>query len=121
MAGPEYQDIRERTFNFAVRIVNLANHIPQTNAGKVLARQLVRSGTSIGANTEEAVAAYSKDDFIFKSNVALREARETHYWLKLLQATKTISPNRLSPIIDEAEQIKKILGSIVSRAKGKSK
>jgi four helix bundle protein len=121
MGDIQVQDIRERTFDFAARIVNLANHIPNTNAGEVLGRQLIRAGTSIGANAREAVAAYSRDDFVFKTNLTLKEARETSYWLRVLKATKVIAPSRLTSIIDEAEQIKKILGSIVSKAKRKTK
>jgi len=74
MADAKQQDIRQRTFDFAVRIVRLAEHLPNTRAAAVIAKQLVRAGTSIGANVEEAVAASSKNDFTYKMNIALREA-----------------------------------------------
>jgi four helix bundle protein len=97
------------------------NHIPETSVGRALASQLIRSGTSIGANAQEALAAYSRDDFAYKTSLALKEARETLYWLQLLKAIKGVTPARLTSIIDEAEQITRILGSIVSKTKGKRK
>jgi four helix bundle protein len=114
-----HPDIRQRTFDFAVRTVNLVNHIPEISVGRALASQLIRSGTSIGANAQEALAAYSRDDFAYKTSLALKEARETLYWLQLLKATKVVAPARLTAIIDEAEQITRILGSIVSKTKRK--
>lgn len=115
------QDIKERTFDFALRIINLSNHLPKTKAGNVLGNQVLRAGTSIGANVEEAEAAYTKESFTYKMNIALSEARETHYWLRLLKKSKIVKPTRLDDIINEADQLKKILGAIVSKARGKSK
>jgi four helix bundle protein len=84
-----YQDIRERTFQFGVQILKLASDFPESREGKVLCCQMLRSGTSIGANVEEAVAAYSRAEFAFKMNIALKEARETCYWLRLALASKS--------------------------------
>jgi four helix bundle protein len=78
---------------------------------------LLKAGTSVGANTEEAHAAQRKPDFISKNSIALKEARETHYWLRLLIAAKVLSEDRLTGLLDEAEEIKRILGSIVVSAK----
>jgi four helix bundle protein len=72
-----YRDIRERTFLFSVQIVKLAERMPETRSGKLLANQLVRSGTSVGANVEEASAAFSRNDYAYRMSIALREARET--------------------------------------------
>lgn len=116
-----YQDIKERTFNFGVRVVKLSVHLPNSKASNVLGNQVLRSGTSVGANVEEATAAFSTEDYIFKMNTALKEARETHYWLRMIRATELVKPARLEDIINEAEEIKKVLGSIVSKVKKKKK
>ena len=115
------KDIQKRTFDFSLRIIMLTAHLPESKSGKTLGHQLIRAGTSIGANVEEAEAAYTKDSFCYKMNIALSEARETHYWLRLIKSSGLLKPDRLSPIIDEAEELKKILGAIVSKARGKSK
>ena len=116
-----YRDIKERTFNFGLRIINLSTHLPDKKAGYVLGTQILRSGTSIGANVEEAVAAFSKDDYTYKMSIALKEARETHYWLRLIEGSKLIDRKRLDDILEESEEIKKILGAIVSKLRGRSK
>jgi len=116
-----YQDIKERTFNFGLSIINLSMKLPDKQAGYVFGKQILRSGTSIGANVEEAVAAFSKEDYTYKMSIALKEARETHYWLRLIEGSKMIEKGRLADMITEAEEIKKILGAIVSKLRGKSK
>jgi four helix bundle protein len=116
-----YQDIKERTFNLGLRIINLSQSFPCSNVGNVLGKQILRSGTSIGANIEEAAASYSRNEFIFKTNIALKEARETHYWLRLLQESNLLKPNQLDGLLEETEEIKKILGAIVSKSLGKNK
>lgn len=121
MSNKKPQDIKERTFNFAVRIITLVERLPHSRSTPAVANQLLRAGTSVGANVEEATAAYSKDDFIYRMDIALREARETHYWLRVIQASKIIAASRLEAIIQEAEEIKKILGAIVSKSRGKRK
>ncbi len=115
------RDIEQRTFEFAVRIVKMSHFIPKTTDGRVLANQVLKAGTSIGANVEEAEGAYSKTDFTHKMSIALKEAKETHYWLRLIKATDMLKPARMDDIIREAEELKKILGAIVSKARGKSK
>lgn len=112
------KDIRERTFEFALRIVKLCNELNRKpGICRDISRQLLKAGTSVGANTEEAQAAQSKPDFISKNSIALKEARETHYWLRLLIAAKVMPEKRLAELRDEAEEIKRILGSIVVSAK----
>ena len=81
-------NLRERTFLFAVQIVQLVNKLPKTVAGYEIGRQLVRAGTSIGANLEEADDAASVKDFIYKAGISRREAKESRYWLKLLNQSK---------------------------------
>lgn len=112
------RDIRERTFEFALRIIKLCNELnKRPGVCRDISRQLLKAGTSVGANAEEAQAAQSKPDFISKNSIALKEARETHYWLRLLIAAKVIPEARLVELRDEAEEIKRILGSIVVSAK----
>ncbi len=79
-------------------------------------KQLLRSGTGIGSSLEEAEAAESRPDFISKNRIALKEARESHYWLRLIAATEMIPPARIQPLITEANEIVAILTSIVKKA-----
>ncbi len=112
------QDIRERTFNFAVRIVRLCTWLDtQPRISRRLSDQLLRSATSVGANCEEAKAGQSRADFISKYNIALKEARETHYWLRLLVTTDLVPSTRLADLLDEANQIVAILTTIVARSR----
>ena len=106
-----------RSYQFAIRTIKAVRQLPVTQEAKILGNQLLKSGTSIGANVEEAVAAYSKTDFAHKMSVALKEATETHYWLRLLRDREITRPARLSAIITEAEEIKKIHGAIVRTAR----
>jgi len=105
--------ILDRSYRFALRIINLVREIPHEMCTEVLARQIIRSGTSIGANVEEAIAGYSKAEFTHKMSIALREARETHYWLRLIHDSRIMNPSRFDSIIRESEEIKRILGAIV--------
>jgi len=112
------RDIRERTFEFALRIIKLCDELNRKpGVCRDLSRQLLKAGTSVGANTEEAQAAQSKPDFISKNSIALKEARESHYWLRLLIAGEIMPEKKLAGLRDEAEEIKRILGSIVVSAK----
>ena len=111
-------DIHRRTFAFAVRIVKLCRHLEaKPGVGRTLSRQLLRAGTSIGANVEEAQSGTSKADFINKVAIALKEARETDYWLRLLQAAQVLPAERLARLNDEAQQLKRILAAIIVSAK----
>jgi len=106
--------ITDRSFDFAVRIVKLCRFLEsQDRTSKTLANQLLRSGTSIGANVEEAQAGQSKADFIAKMSIARKEARETHYWLRLLKESEIVSDAQLSEIINEADEIIRIITAIV--------
>lgn len=111
-------DICERTFEFSVRIVNLCRFLNETQVtARELSKQLIRSGTSIGANVEESRAAQSTADFIHKLEIALKEARETRYWLRLLIATNLIPENRLLPLLDEINELMNILATMIIKAK----
>lgn len=113
------EDIRVRSFPFAVRIVKLCQALDsKPGVSRTFANQLLRSGTSVGANIEEAHGSQSKPDFIAKVYIACKEARETHYWLRLLAATKVLSITRLNDLTDEANQIVSILTAIVKNTLG---
>lgn len=110
-------DLSERFLDFAARIVVLAGAMPNDRPGKHIGGQMLRSGTSIGANYEEARGAESRQDFIHKIGVAWKEARETGYWLRLLQKAKLLPPQRLSDLIQEASEISAILAKSQLTAK----
>ena len=115
------RDIEERTFKFAIRIIKLCQFLEGKSwVNTTLRRQLLRSGTSIGSNVEEAQAAQSRADFISKNNISLKEARETHYQLRLLATAEIVPLSRLQPLVDESIELKRILGAIVISAKKKS-
>ena len=80
--------IRDKSYAFALSIIDLVRKFPKQNDGFVIGKQLLRSGTSVGANVEEAISAFSKKDFTYKMNSALKKARETHYWLRLVRDSK---------------------------------
>jgi four helix bundle protein len=115
---PGKRDINNRTFSFACRMVKLYQHLAkQKYAAEVLGRQILRSGTAIGANLEEAQAGQSRADFVSKCNIALKEARETHYWLRLLRDTRIISAEKINSLLGEANEIVAILTSIVKKTR----
>src|SRR5262249_12039111 len=91
-------DLRERTKNFALRIVQMFSTLPKTTEAQVLGKQLLRSGTSIGANYREAYRGRSKAEFIAKCGDCLREIEETAYWLELLVAANIVAADRLQPL-----------------------
>jgi four helix bundle protein len=113
--------IFDRSYQFALRIIKMGEQFPDTTGAKIIGNQLLRAGTSVAANVEEAVAAYSKPDFIYKMSIAPKEARETHYWLRLLRDSETLKPARLQAILLEAGEIKNILGAIVRTARKRSR
>jgi four helix bundle protein len=113
-------DIVERTFQFACRVVRLCRELDQTpGVSRTLANQLLRSGTSVGANVEEAQAGQSKADFTAKMYIACKEARETKYWLRILAETHVVSADRLIDLTDEAHQIVAILTAIVKSSRSR--
>ncbi len=112
------RDIQKRAFSFACRIVKLYQFLAkQKGVGEVLGRQVLRSGTSIGANLEEAMAGQSKADFVSKCNIALKEDRETHYWLRLFKETKVMPPDRLNGLTKESDELVAILTTIVKKSR----
>ncbi|MGE0821820.1 MAG: four helix bundle protein [Candidatus Binatia bacterium] len=112
------RNIQERSFEFARRIVKLYQHLEKSGAtGRTLGKQVLRSGTSIGANLEETEAGQSRADFIAKSSIALKEARETYYWLRLLVACELVSSEQIRLLVAEANELVAILTAIVRKAR----
>ena len=109
--------VEEKSFLFAIRIVRLYQYLHSKKKEFVLSKQLLRSGTSIGANVAEAQQAQSRADFLSKINIALKEAAETEYWLRLLRATDYMAEKEFRSIYDDCEQVKKPLVSIVKSTK----
>ena len=110
--------VQKKSYSFALKIVKLVGEFPKRNEGFVIGRQLLQAGTSIGANVEEAIGAFSKEDFIYKMNIALKEARETHYWLRLIRDSNLITQD-VQNLIDEALELVKIITSIVKTSQTK--
>jgi four helix bundle protein len=104
--------VQERSYAFAISIVRLSRSLKHAREYE-LASQVLRSGTSIGANVEEAQAAQSKADFVAKMAIACKEARETSYWLRLIGDADAASPSAITPLITEATTLIRLLTSIV--------
>ena len=106
--------IKDKSYCFALEIIGLYKVLLKQNEF-VLSKQLLKSGTSIGANVEEALAGQSRADFLSKMSIASKEARETNYWLRLLKDSGIISKTEIEPLLAESESIANILTSIVKR------
>src|SRR5437763_7160613 len=113
----EEQDLRDRTKAFALRIVRMFSALPKTTEAQVLGKQLLRSGTSIGANYREAFRARSKAEFIAKCGDSLREIEESAYWLELLVESGVVSMENLKLLRQECEELTAIFVTILKRAK----
>ena len=105
--------IEQKSRQFAIRIINLYKYLLKEKKEFVLSKQLVRCGTSIGANVKEAIRAQSRPDFLSKMNIALKEAAETEYWLDLLQATDFLTRPQYESLQPDIEEIIRILCKIV--------
>jgi four helix bundle protein len=115
------RDIVERTFRFSIRVVRLCQVLDrEPGVGRTLSRQLLRSGTSIGANIEEAQAGQSRADFLSKYSIACKEARETHYWLRLIAECDILPASRLAEITHESDELIAILTAIVKSTRKQS-
>ncbi len=105
--------IAEKSFAFAVRIVRLYKHLCEGGKEYLLPKQLLRSGTSIGANISEALQGQSKKDFISKMNIALKECAETEYWIRLFTATDYLNEAESQSILSDCVELGKLLTSII--------
>lgn len=109
--------IEDKSFKFAIRVVNLYKYLYDTKKEHILSKQLLRSGTSIGANIAEAEQAQSTADFIHKMSIALKETSETKYWIRLLESTDYLTENESASILNDCIEIEKILVSIIKSTK----
>jgi four helix bundle protein len=114
------EDLEKRTKQFAVEIIGLVKGLPKNRASDVIAYQLSKSGTSIGANYREATRAESKDDFVHKLGLVLKEANETVYWLELIQESAMVDGQLVTPLLSEAKELLAIFGASHKTARKKS-
>ena len=103
----------DKSYRFALNLISFLRRLPRNVVTFRLGDQVLRSGTSIGANVEEAIGAYSRDDFVYKMNTALKEARETNFWLRLMRDSQVSKREELAELVDQSEELRKILSSIV--------
>lgn len=108
--------VQEKSFGFAVRVVKLYKFLVEEKKEFTLSKQLLRSGTSVGANIEEALGGYSKKDFRAKMSISYKEIRETKYWLRLLKETDYITPPQFDSMHSEAEELAKMLFRIIQNS-----
>jgi four helix bundle protein len=117
-------DIHDRLLKFGIRIVRLCKILAKNPDNRVIADQLIRSGTSVGANMQEADAASSRKDFINKVNIAKKEIQEANYWLKMVDGSELINnennKRELTQLLNESEELKRIIGAILFRTKENS-
>ena len=113
----KFNTIEVKSYDFAIRIVNLHKYLNRQKEIHSLSNQMLRSGTAIGALIQEAVHAQSKADFLNKMNVSLKEANETMYWIRLLHSTHYLKDNEFASIHKDCEVIVKLLASIVKTTK----
>ncbi len=111
------EKLDNRTYRFALQIVQLVSTLPHTTAGDILGRQVLRSGTAVGANVEEAFGSSTRREFSYKLTMALKEAKETHYWLRLIKDSCLVTSERIEILIQEALELKRILGKSIVTSK----
>jgi four helix bundle protein len=109
--------LREKSYSFALRIVKLYQHLANDKHEYVMSKQLLRSGTSIGANIEEAGQAQSKPDFIHKLSIAQKESFETHYWIRLLRDSDLLSRKLADSLLTDCSEVQKMITASIKTAK----
>lgn len=117
MMSEKKQDLRTRTKNFAIQIIRLYSGLPKTTEASVIGKQVLRSGTSVGAHYREATRARSTAEFISKIEGGLQELEETIYWLELLTETNTVNITKTQYLFQESEELMRILVASVKTAK----
>ena len=113
--------IVDRSYKFALEIIKLVNLLPKNTSGSVVGNQIMKSGTSIGANAEEAQGAASKKDFANKMAISKKEARETRYWLRLIKDSGILKSIQVKSLLDECDSLVNILIAIVKTSKNNIK
>jgi four helix bundle protein len=104
--------VQIKSYAFAVRIVYVFKYLSEEKKEYVLSKQLLRCGTSIGANIEEAIGGQTEKDFFAKLTISYKEARETHYWIRLLKDTSYLSNEEAQSLLNDVEELLRIIGSI---------
>ena len=111
--------IQTKSYEFAIKVLTLYRFLSEEKREYVLSKQLLRSGTSIGANVEEGIGGQSAKDFFAKRNIAYKEARESHYWLRLLKDTWYLEVEKATEYINDCDELLRIIGSIIKTMKTK--
>ena len=111
--------VQEKSYQFAIRIVKLYKYLCEDKKELVLSKQLLRSGTAIGANIEEAIGGQSEKDFFAKLTISYKETRETHYWIRLLTDTDYLTKEQSESVLTDVEELLRIIGSIQKTMKNK--
>jgi len=112
-------DLKDRTRDFALRIIRLTASLPASRVGDVMGRQVLRSGTSVGAHFRESLRARSKAEYVAKLNGGLMELEETLYWLEIIDGSKLLPPAKLEPLRREADELTAIFVSLIKKWRGK--
>lgn len=104
--------VQTKSYNFALRVIKLYKYLSQEKKEFILSKQLLRSGTSIGANIEESIGGQSKADFFAKLTIAYKETRESKYWIRLLRDSDYLTIDQAEDLLEDVEELLKIIGSI---------
>jgi four helix bundle protein len=115
------REMSERLLDYGVRAIRVVDSLPRNLVGRRIGDQLLRSSISVGANYEEAQGAESREDFVHKLQIALKEVRESNCWLRLLAKANIVPANRLSAILDESDQLRAMLSKAVATTKGRAR
>ncbi len=111
--------VQEKSYAFALRVVRVYRYLAEEKREYVLSKQLLRAGTSIGANVEEALGGISDKDFALKLTIAYKEARETRFWLRILRDSDYLSPQQAESLLTDIDELLRIIGSIQKTMKSK--
>lgn len=112
--------IQTKSYEFALKVVQLYKYLVKEKQEYVLSKQVLRSGTSIGANIEEAIGGQSKKDFFAKITIAYKEARETHYWIRLLKDSDYLTEKEAKSLLENCDELLRIIGKIQTTLKNES-
>lgn len=112
--------VQDKSYKFALRIIKLYKYLISEKQEFVLSKQTLRSGISIGANIEEAIGGQSEKDFLSKMSIAYKESRETHYWIRLLRDSDYLDEKSSESILNDCEELSKIIGSIQKTIKSRN-
>ncbi len=112
--------ILQKSYDFSLKIVKLYKELIEKKKDYVISRQILRSGTAIGSNVEEAIGGQSKKDFVAKLSIAYKEARETHYWLRILRDSDFIGKEQAEEFLKDCDELMRIIGSIQKTIKSQT-